>query len=118
MPAIETESFDVCAEIKKREQQRLLTQLRRALQVHEVAPGHFKPTSSERIDKMYKEVGDYLETQVGYFDAVVAVLLSVSTLRFICASLFLKVHDFAQGLKECERQLKQLETASAGLQSM
>ncbi|KAL3155067.1 hypothetical protein ABBQ38_011132 [Trebouxia sp. C0009 RCD-2024] len=48
--------------------------------VHEVAPGHFKPTSSERIDKMYKEV-----------------------------------HDFAQGLKECERQLKQLETASAAV---
>lgn len=73
--------FCLCAEIEKCEQQRSLTQFGSALQVHEVAPGHFKPTSSERIDKMYKEVGSCRQTQVGYFDAVMAVLLSISTLQ-------------------------------------
>ncbi|DBB01296.1 TPA: hypothetical protein ACH3X3_011693 [Trebouxia sp. C0006] len=48
--------------------------------VHEVAPGRFSPTTSDRIDKMYKEV-----------------------------------HDFAQTLKECDKQIKQLETASTAV---
>lgn len=48
--------------------------------VHEVAPGHFNPTQSDRIDRMYKEV-----------------------------------HDFAQTLKECEKQIKQLEIASVAV---
>ena len=34
----------------------LLTFTSRSLQAHELAPGHFNPTSSDRIDKMYKEV--------------------------------------------------------------
>ena len=33
------------------------------------------------------------------------------------AIALLQVHDFAQNLKDCERQLKQLEIASAGTDS-
>lgn len=48
--------------------------------VHEVAPGHFNATTSDRIDKMYAEV-----------------------------------HDFAQTIKECEKQVKQLEIATTAV---
>lgn len=48
--------------------------------VHEVAPGHFNATTSDRIDKMFQEV-----------------------------------RDFAHSLKECEKQVKQLEVASVAV---
>ena len=34
------------------------------VQVHEVAPGRFSPTTSDRIDKMYKEVSSSERTAV------------------------------------------------------
>ena len=99
-----------------------------ALQVHEATPtgGHFSPTRSERIDKMYKEV----RTVAAKFWKLARALLypascaQRSRIEPVCTGpgvalhviSLLQVHDFAQLLKECERQVKQLEIASAGTQ--
>ena len=88
-------------------------------QVHEVAPGHFNATTSDRVDKTYKEVRT--DILMSTSDASFIMLLAVGyalrrdALRFPCYNMIvLQVHDFAQTIKECEKQIKQLELATVG----
>lgn len=102
----------------------------RELQVQEATPtgGHFSPTRSERIDKMYKEVRTCAATykKLAKASSALQVVLSkreqTPSAQALAVALhvnaLLQVHDYAQNLKECERQLKQLEIASVGTQSI
>lgn len=82
-----------------------------------MAPGHFSATSSERIDKMYKEVsaGRARLTKLCILFVSTKTCLLQHLSRPHAKSSILQVHDYAQLLKECEKQIKLLETATTGV---
>ena len=85
-----------------------------------MAPGHFNATTSDRIDKMFQEVSSCSLTATSASTKRAArcqwSVKIILPIEYVMPrrGVALQVRDFAHSLKECEKQVKQLEVASVG----